>query len=128
MAEIPYRFDPDVRVEDLIANYADLEPATETSDGATIAGRLMRLSTVVAMTPRAAPLAPPTALVCLANLSPTNAPITLPIISKSPLPHQRAVGIGVPEVSLLEGQVPWPAIRWRDWRFSRSRDRQAGPR
>ena len=41
MAEIPYRFDPDVRVEDLIANYADLEPATETSDGATIAGRLM---------------------------------------------------------------------------------------
>ena len=41
MAEIPYRFDPNVRVEDLIANYADLEPATETSDGATIAGRLM---------------------------------------------------------------------------------------
>tara|TARA_Y100001970_G_scaffold93289_1_gene117604 strand:- start:5244 stop:6650 length:1407 start_codon:yes stop_codon:yes gene_type:complete len=41
MAEIPYRFDPDTRVEKLIANYADLEPATETDDAVTIAGRLM---------------------------------------------------------------------------------------
>ena len=41
MAEIPYRFDPDTRVEKLIANYADLDPATETDDVVTIAGRLM---------------------------------------------------------------------------------------
>ena len=41
MAEIPYRFDPDTRVEKLIADYADLDPATETDDGVTIAGRLM---------------------------------------------------------------------------------------
>ena len=39
MAEIPYRFDPDTRVEKLIANYADLDPATETDDVVTIAGR-----------------------------------------------------------------------------------------
>ena len=41
MAEIPYRFDPDTRVEKLIADYADLDPATETDDVVTIAGRLM---------------------------------------------------------------------------------------
>ena len=41
MAEIPYRFDPDTRVEKLIANYADLDPATETDDVVTIARRLM---------------------------------------------------------------------------------------
>ena len=41
MAEVPYRFDPDTRVEKLIANYADLDPATETDDVVTIAGRLM---------------------------------------------------------------------------------------
>ena len=41
MAEIPYRFDPDTRVEKLIADYADLDPAAETDDVVTIAGRLM---------------------------------------------------------------------------------------
>ena len=41
MAEIPYRFDPDTRVEKLIADYADIDPATETDDVVTIAGRLM---------------------------------------------------------------------------------------
>jgi len=41
MAEIPYRFDPDTRVEKLIADYANLDPATETDDVVTIAGRLM---------------------------------------------------------------------------------------
>ena len=41
MAAIPYRFDPDARVEKLIADYANLDPATETDDVVTIAGRLM---------------------------------------------------------------------------------------
>ena len=41
MAEIPYRFDPDTRVEKLIADYANIDPATETDDVVTIAGRLM---------------------------------------------------------------------------------------
>ena len=41
MAEIPYRFDPDTRVEKLIADYANRDPATETDDVVTIAGRLM---------------------------------------------------------------------------------------
>ncbi len=41
MAEIPYQFDPDTRVEALIANHADLPAGEETEDVVTIAGRLM---------------------------------------------------------------------------------------
>ncbi|MBM45899.1 MAG: lysine--tRNA ligase [Acidimicrobiaceae bacterium] len=41
MAEIPYQFDPDTRVEALIAKHADLAEGQETEDVVTIAGRLM---------------------------------------------------------------------------------------
>ncbi len=41
MAEIPYQFAPDRKVEDLIAKHADLEAGEETDDVVTIAGRLM---------------------------------------------------------------------------------------
>jgi lysyl-tRNA synthetase class 2 len=41
MAEIPYRFVTDSRVEELIANHADLEPGQETDHMVAIAGRLM---------------------------------------------------------------------------------------
>ena len=41
MAEIPYQFAPDRKVEDLITKHADLEAGEETDDVATIAGRLM---------------------------------------------------------------------------------------
>ena len=41
MAEIPYRFAPDSKVEDLITKHADLEAGEETDDVVTIAGRLM---------------------------------------------------------------------------------------
>lgn len=41
MAEIPYRFVTDSRVEELIANHVDLEPGQETDHVVTIAGRLM---------------------------------------------------------------------------------------
>ncbi|MDG2111921.1 MAG: lysine--tRNA ligase, partial [Actinomycetota bacterium] len=41
MSDIPYRFDPDARVAELIAAYPDLEPGTETERVVTIAGRLM---------------------------------------------------------------------------------------
>lgn len=41
MSDIPYRFDPDARVHDLIEAYPDLEPGTETERTVTIAGRLM---------------------------------------------------------------------------------------
>ena len=41
MSDIPYRFDPDARVAELIAEYPDLEPGTETERVVTIAGRLM---------------------------------------------------------------------------------------
>ena len=41
MAEIPYQFNPDTRVEALIATYSDLPAGHETQDVVTIAGRLM---------------------------------------------------------------------------------------
>ena len=41
MAEIPYRFVTDSRVEELIANHDDLEPGQETEHAVAIAGRLM---------------------------------------------------------------------------------------
>ena len=41
MAEIPYRFVTDSRVEELIANHGDLEPGQETEHAVVIAGRLM---------------------------------------------------------------------------------------
>lgn len=41
MAEIPYRFVTDSRVEELIANHVDLEPGQETDHVVAIAGRLM---------------------------------------------------------------------------------------
>ena len=41
MAEIPYQFAPDSKVEDLITKHADLEAGEETDDVVTIAGRLM---------------------------------------------------------------------------------------
>jgi lysyl-tRNA synthetase class 2 len=41
MAEIPYRFVTDSRVEELIANHEDLEPGQETEHAVAIAGRLM---------------------------------------------------------------------------------------
>ena len=41
MAEIPYQFNPDTRVEALITKYSDLPAGHETQDVVTIAGRLM---------------------------------------------------------------------------------------
>ena len=41
MAEIPYQFNPDTRVEALITKYPDLPAGHETQDVVTIAGRLM---------------------------------------------------------------------------------------
>lgn len=41
MAEIPYQFDPNTRVEALITKYVDLGEGQETEDVVTIAGRLM---------------------------------------------------------------------------------------
>jgi len=41
MADIPYQFAPDSKVQDLITKHADLEAGEETSDVVTIAGRLM---------------------------------------------------------------------------------------
>ena len=41
MAEIPYQFAPDSKVEDVIAKHAGLEAGEETDDLVTIAGRLM---------------------------------------------------------------------------------------
>ena len=41
MAEIPYRFVTDSRVDELIANHDDLEPGQETEHAVAIAGRLM---------------------------------------------------------------------------------------
>ena len=41
MAEIPYQFIPDTRVEALITKYSDLPAGHETQDVVTIAGRLM---------------------------------------------------------------------------------------
>ena len=41
MSDIPYRYEPDARVADVIADHPDLEPGTETERVVTIAGRLM---------------------------------------------------------------------------------------
>ena len=41
MSSIPYRYEPDARVAQLIADHPDLEPGTETETVVTIAGRLM---------------------------------------------------------------------------------------
>ncbi len=41
MSDIPYRFEPDARVAELIAEHPDLEPGTETDRVVTVAGRLM---------------------------------------------------------------------------------------
>ncbi len=41
MSSIPYRYEPDARVAQLIADHPDLEPGTETETVVVIAGRLM---------------------------------------------------------------------------------------
>ena len=41
MTPIPYRFDPDAKVNDLVEEFQDLEPGTETDRVVTVAGRLM---------------------------------------------------------------------------------------
>ena len=39
--DVPYRFEPDANVADLVDQFASLEPGTETADTVTVAGRLM---------------------------------------------------------------------------------------
>ena len=41
MTPIPYRFDPDTKVDDLVEEFQNLEPGTETDRVVTVAGRLM---------------------------------------------------------------------------------------
>ena len=41
MAEIPYRYAPDNKIENLVEKHAGLEAGQETSDVVTVAGRLM---------------------------------------------------------------------------------------
>ena len=41
MAEIPYRYAPDSKIENLVEKHAGLEAGQETSDVVTVAGRLM---------------------------------------------------------------------------------------
>ena len=39
MAEIPYRYAPDSKIENLVEKHAGLEAGQETSDVVTVAGR-----------------------------------------------------------------------------------------
>ena len=41
MAEIPYRYAPDNKIENLVEKHSGLEAGQETSDVVTVAGRLM---------------------------------------------------------------------------------------